>query len=494
MRRFLEIITIISLLFGVAPATTAQETIQGRPRPCVWSQPVNISETPDFYTFHGALVGDSFGYVHAFWGENASHQEDMTVFPYIVYRHWDGFKWSSPADILVAKSTSAMTANHALTSSDGSRLYVAWTDALGFYVSWAERQSATDARAWQTAQIVSGGPPRAALTIDNQDVLHALYASPYTQDSIEYRKSADGGETWTEPSTVWTISGPDKVLANTSLVTARDGTLHAAWQASDGTRTTPTSFPYMIMYTHSTDGGVTWDPPMEFTSREAGYADPAIFEDRAGELHMVWNGAAGMPDGRFYSWSTDDGVSWAPIRRLPGSFLGGRSGFPQIVEDSSGTLHVFHDVEMRSKGALTRYVSQYLTDHEWSVPVEVPDIDGADVPALTIVGGNQLFALMWAPPGEVLYSTCLLNSPALAPLPTPTLLPPTLATQPAASPTPSVSHAITEPHDTPRNLGEVDSSGAKVTNQAFPVLAGTLSAVLVVALSIAFARRRAPGR
>lgn len=490
MLRVIEVIAIISLLLRAAPAVAGDVTAQGGPRVCIWSQPVNISETPEFYTYKGTLVGDPFGYVHAFWGEKASESNNPEVLGYIIYRYWDGSVWSPPADILVAKSSSSITPNKALTSRDGSRLSIGWVDASGFYVSWADRIKATDARAWHTTQVVEGGPPRPALTSDDQDILHALYADPFTGDSIGYRQSIDGGETWSEPTTVWVLTLPDKSLANTSLFAAGDGTLHAAWQVNGGTRGSSDTSSLTIMYARSTDNGTTWAAPLwEFNARETSYGDPTIFEDHSSRLHLVWNGAAGMPGGRFYSWSDDGGISWAPVQELPGDFLGGRSGFPQIVEDSSGTLHVFHCVQMSSLGARGRYVSAYLTDHEWSSPVEVPGADCADEPALGISGGNQLFALLWAEPADVFYSTCLLNAPAITPLPTPVVS--LLAVNPAqavASPTPSAPSATVQPRDAKINLDAAGDGPTGSTDQAVPILVGALSAALVVAVGVAFAR------
>lgn len=496
MLRAVEVIAIISLLFGALPATAGDVKAQGGPGPCDWSQPVNISETPEFYTYKGTLVGDAFGYVHAFWGEKASESNNPEVLGYIIYRYWDGSVWSPPADILVAQSSSSITPNKALISKDGSRLFVGWVDASGFYVSWADRLRAMDARAWHTSQVVGGGPPRPALASDGQDTLHALYADPFIGDSIGYRRSTDGGATWSEPTTVWALTIPGKSLANTSLFAAGDGTLHAAWQVNGGTRGSSDTSSLTIMYARSTDNGVTWASPLwEFNAHETSYGDPTIFEDHRGRLHLVWNGAAGTSGGRYYSWSDDGGISWAPVKDLPGDFLGGRSGFPQIVEDSSGTLHVFHCVQISSLSGRGRYVSAYLTDHDWSLPVEVPGADCADEPALAISGGNQLFALLWAEPAEIFYSTCLLNAPEITPLPTPTPSP--LAENPvraAASPAPDALSATVEPRDATANLNAAGDGPTGSTGQAVPVLVGAISAALVVAAGVAFARRRNQGR
>jgi len=215
------------------------------------------------------------------------------------------------------------------------------------------------------------------------------WAQGATRNGIFIRRSLDGGQNW-EPDAITVISHEstpnipfeDKPWIVVDTNGAHAGNLYIGWThftlaASD------------LMFTRSTDGGLTWSSPIKLNSV------PGLPRDDNGALEG-FHGVVG-PDGALYTiWDDRDGImmatshdggnSFSKDRRIipagPGYFgitgVSRSNGFPQIGMDPRGTNDKKHGGNLYvawsdySNGDVDVFVSS-SGDYgkTWSAPVRV---------------------------------------------------------------------------------------------------------------------------
>ncbi len=168
-----------------------------------------------------------------------------------------------------------------------------------------------------------------AIAIDSSDTLHVVWAdySP-GNDEIYYKRSTDGGTTWSAAKRLTWTSGKSYLPA---IATDSSNTLHVVWQDD-----TPGTF--AIYYKRSTDGGITWSPSQRLTWTSGTSGSPAICVDSSDNLHMVSYDTTPGNSEIYYGKSTDGGTTWPTGQRL--TWNSGLSAGPAVGVDSSDNLHV----------------------------------------------------------------------------------------------------------------------------------------------------------
>jgi len=169
----------------------------------------------------------------------------------------------------------------------------------------------------------------ADIAVDSSDYLHLVWADRTPGEfNIFYRKSMDGGATWTASRKLsWNLGGG---VGPAVAVDASDN-LYVVW------------YNYIdlndeIFFKKSTDGGVTWTPSRRLTWNSGGSDVPTIAVDPSGYLHVAWEDSTPLNKEIFYKKSTDGGVTWAANKRLTWNL--GNSATATITADLSGNLHV----------------------------------------------------------------------------------------------------------------------------------------------------------
>jgi hypothetical protein len=97
--------------------------------------------------------------------------------------------------------------------------------------------------------------------------------------ALYYKKSTDGGATWTAGQRLTWTSGDSR---NMALALESSLSLHIVWEDD-----TPGN--EEIYYKNSTDGGATWSVSQRLTWTSADSWYPAIAVDSLGSLHVVWS-------------------------------------------------------------------------------------------------------------------------------------------------------------------------------------------------------------
>lgn len=213
------------------------------------------------------------------------------------------------------------------------------------------------------------------------------WAHGATRNGIFVRRSLDGGATW-EASAATVIAHDsvpgipfeDKPYIVADPVSAHRGNLYIGW--TQFTLTTSE-----LLFSRSTDGGLTWSAPLKLNSvpglpRDDNGAlegfDAAVAPD--GEIYAIWDSREGI----MMATSSNGGQSFTKDRRIipagPGYFgitgVSRSNGFPQIGIDPRGKKggRIYVSWSDYSNGDVDVFVSS-SADHgkTWSAPVRVND-------------------------------------------------------------------------------------------------------------------------
>jgi len=206
------------------------------------------------------------------------------------------------------------------TSGKGEIYYKRSTDGG---VTWTPNKRLTWDSRW---------PHPTGLAVDASGYLHLFWhTSDAAYSHIYYKKSTDGGNSWTSSRRLtWAQDNEAPEMAVDS-----SGNLHLVCYSPD-------YYPWDISYRKSTDGGSTWTPSKKitYTFGEVS-AFPVIAADPSGNIHVLWEEHVWADDTRiYYKKSSDGGATWSAIKKL--SWVAGESFKPRIVLDSSGHLHVVY--------------------------------------------------------------------------------------------------------------------------------------------------------
>ncbi|OGD24047.1 MAG: hypothetical protein A2Y69_05560 [Candidatus Aminicenantes bacterium RBG_13_59_9] len=199
--------------------------------------------------------------------------------------------------------------------------------ALGLFLFALQAQAG-----WTPAQRLtwtSGASSRPALAIDSNDHIHVVWSddSPGNPE-IYYKKSLDGGATWTAGKKISETSGASYEPA---IAVDSSGNPHVAWQDNS-----PGSGE--IYYRKSTDGGSAWMAARRLTWTAGWSYRPALVIDSSDDLHIVWEDwTPGNPE-IYYKRSMDGGTTWTSGIEI--TWTAKNSWGPAMAVDSSDNLHV----------------------------------------------------------------------------------------------------------------------------------------------------------
>src|SRR3984893_3507673 len=114
------------------------------------------------------------------------------------------------------------------------------------------------------------------------------------------------------------------------------GNINVVWEDDTATN-------YNILFSRSTDGGVTFSTPKNVSSSTGFSSNPRISVDSQGAINVVWvDNTPGNQD-IFFSRSTDNGLTFSTPQNLSNDTAD--SGNPQMAVDASGNISVVWENE-----------------------------------------------------------------------------------------------------------------------------------------------------
>jgi hypothetical protein len=223
----------------------------------------------------------------------------------------------------------------AIAVDPSGSLHVVWYDNTPGNYEIFYKKSADGGATWTASRRLSWTPANSynpAIAIDSSGRIHIVWLDyPMGSAEICYTRSTDGGATWAKMHRLtWTSGDSDD-----PDVGAGASGVHVVW--SD---LTPGN--WEIYYKKSLDGGATWGASRRLTATSGHFFGPVIAVDPSGNPHIAWWGdPAGNPE-IYYKKSTNGGAAWTANQRLTWTSSG--SYVPAIAVDSSAYLHVvWHD-------------------------------------------------------------------------------------------------------------------------------------------------------
>ena len=226
---------------------------------------------------------------------------------------------------------SGSSSNPAIAADSNNHIHVVWHDSAPGNYDIYYKKSTNGGATWTTKRLTwkSSHSWKAAIAVDSNNHIHVVWEDDaHGKSEIYYKKSTNGGTTWTTKRLTWNsgYSWRPVIAADTN------NHIHVVWDD-----TTPGNLEEY--YKKSTDGGTTWTTK-RLTWNSGTSRNSAIAADSSNHLHVVWEDCTIGYD-IYYKRSTDGGSSWT-TKRL--TYSSGTSEFPTLAVDSSNRIHVvWHD-------------------------------------------------------------------------------------------------------------------------------------------------------
>jgi BNR repeat-containing family member len=240
-----------------------------------WTLQKRLTWTSD-YSESAAIAVDSSDNLHVVWWDYTPGNCE------IFYKRSSdvGVTWT-PSRRLTWTSGDSRSPAIAVDSQDN--LHVVWNDDTPGNNEIYYRKSTDGGSTWWVTSRrltwTSGYSAGPAIAVDSFGNLYVLWhddtLGKYT---VYYIKSEDGGGTWTPAKRLSLTSGNSACPA---IVVDSSGNLHVVWNDDMPGNAE-------IYYKKSTDGGTTWTADKRITWTSGYSAGPAIAVDTFGNLHVVW--------------------------------------------------------------------------------------------------------------------------------------------------------------------------------------------------------------
>ena len=276
------------------------------------------------YTYHPAIVIDPSYYLHVVC-------DDYTPGNWEIYYKKStnsGTDWTTKR--LTWSSTGS--AYPAIAIDESQNIQVVYEDHQPGPWQIYHKRSTNGGGAWSAAKRLTWTTGQAllpALAVDSSGVLHMVWQDDVSGNSeIYYKQSNDEGETWTVSKRLTWNSGAS---SSPALAVDSSDNLHLVW--SDGS-----SGSVEICYRKSADGGTTWTATKRITWMSSIELRPKIAVDASDNPHVVWENPLPGNGDIYYKMSADGGTTWGANQRL--TWTAGTAHEPSIGIALSGKIWV----------------------------------------------------------------------------------------------------------------------------------------------------------
>lgn len=257
-----------------------------------WSSPRNLSnstqneQSPDI-----AVDGDN---IHVVWTDLSAGNWEIL---YTMSTN-NGVTWSSPQNISHSPTRPEMPK----VAVDGNNVHVVWDDNNPAPTEILYAKSTDSGAHWSSPRNISSTSEISesqSIGVDGNNI-HVVWRDPNPGNwEILYTKSTDNGATWSSPQNI------SNTLASsgTTAIAVEGSNLKVVWADAEPGN-------WEILYTRSSDNGATWSSPQNIS----GSADTSILADIAvhgSKAQILWSESPPGDWDIMYTKSTDDGVSWS---------------------------------------------------------------------------------------------------------------------------------------------------------------------------------------
>lgn len=463
--RYRSLQLIVLLLISLAAAS---------PHPLraeeAWIPPVEISE--DQFGWFPDLAADHEGTVHVIWGSGAlaPNAADPSApeasLDLLRYRALRNGVWTPMNDVAFTCTGGYTVRNSLVVNADG-RLQALVRTCFEVSTMSVPADEAWSALGWTAPQRL-GSSYYNALAADSQGHLHALYqdlifsepGQPNLASEIVYRRSEDGGQSWSVRTNLTNLPGGDERM---QIKVDPQDRIHATWDHGSDWYLGIDRPDYGI-YRRSDDGGESWQPQIVLGIAGEPIAQNSLGVSLDGNPLAVYRSATSGQV--FFQYSRDGGNTWTAAEPLAGvqarDVLELGLDHYSMAVDSANRIHLLMvGFPEGSRASIPMLLHLVWDGQRWSEPTIVAQGPNYPMwPRVTIAQGNQIHAVWFTYTDatgwgdrRIWHSSKLLDSPFVA-LPAPI--------SPAAPVTPlSVADNSTEP---PLEIQPPNAAAAQTTS------------------------------
>jgi hypothetical protein len=300
-------------------------------------------------------AGFSVGPAIAVYGSNiyVVWQDDTPApgYPEIYFKRSidGGGTWSANKRL----TNNAGISNYPAIAAEGSNIYVVWEDRTPGNPEIYFKRSVDGGATWAAAKRLTNSAgnsssPGIAVDASNIYVVWTYWTFTAGNDEIYFKRSIDGGATWSANKRLTNNAG----ISNYPAIAAEGSNIYVVWKDE-----TPENDE--IYFKRSVDGGATWAANKRLTNNAGISNYPTIATDIL-NIYVVWHDNTAGNYEIYFKRSVDGGATWAANKRLTNN--AGISNYPAIAAEGSNIYVVWEDNRDYTPGNSEIYLKKGVID------------------------------------------------------------------------------------------------------------------------------------
>ncbi len=255
------------------------------------------------------------------------------------------------------------------------------------------------ATAWlDNVALTAGVQVNHAAFVADGNIIHFIYRD---STNIKYRKSTNEGSTWTAATTIGT--GADDIPLD-KAITCNGNYVHVHYAKNEDNVNSPPT----LWYIRSSDGGTTWDSPVQMwdgtdDGNNRFIRGTIAITKNTNYTHMLWVSHSNVDfstNGIYFRKSTDNGTTWSSKVKLF-SATASSPGRPDLCIEN-GIMHLTwtdtRNGTVSGNGGETYYSRSIDSGSTWSTEVNLSNTTTHDTLRPGIAAIDNVVVSVWQYP------------------------------------------------------------------------------------------------
>ena len=408
---------LLCLIFMPALAVSAQSN----PEIIRWLAPQYIAQG-----WFPSISVDETDSVYIGWHGGTDDNELLDLLWLDVLRPGETF--GDPVDVVFA-AEGGYTVRSALDVSTDGVVYAMYRTHTSHALSNAPAERADSAQEWKQVAHFQNAAYYLDMVVDRNNVIHAIsseqgvnlqiidtgklaenalrerFPCAFCSDLI-YRRSADGGRTWTSPINLSeSIDGSERP----DIFEGHSGRLYVTWD--EGADWYISQGKYQdVRFIYSDDGGQSWSDVIILSGNELRHLHPTQFsltEMNNGNLMAVWRYGLDTDRRIYFQISEDLGQTWTEPEPIPyivaDNVQDSELDKYELITDLTGAVHLFAvGFDEASLQGPALYHITYIQG-SWLIPSRIyydPDVKRPEWPSAAVGPRNDLHVAWFVRVGD----------------------------------------------------------------------------------------------